>query len=328
MVDEAHEQPAPAWPDTVAVIGAGTMGLGIAQYFAIAGLTVRLTDATPALTEHAYAALLARVQGQIAAGIVPPEAAGRVRAVAAIPDLAAAVAGAAFILEAVPERLDVKEATLRALAAAADPAAVIATNTSSFPITQLAAWVARPERFLGTHWFNPPEWTPGIEVIPHTFGGGTDPGVIARVVAFLARIGKRPATVGDGPAFVANRLQMALLREACACVEAGLATPEEIDEVVRTTFGFRLPFFGPFRLADMAGLDTTGAVFATLARDLDDPAFAVPALLARMVREGRVGTKAGDGFFTYSEEERTRLLIERDRRYTALNALLARLPPV
>ena len=138
----------------------------------------------------------------------------------------------------------------------------------------------------------------------------------------LRRIGKRPAEVADHPGFVANRLQMALLREAIAIVDEGLATPESLDEVVRTTFGFRLPFFGPFLIADMAGLDTYASVFETLESGIG-PEFAVPGALRELVDAGKFGTKSGEGFREYTDEEREALLLERDRRYAALAKLLA-----
>ncbi|MBW3602954.1 MAG: 3-hydroxyacyl-CoA dehydrogenase family protein [Actinobacteria bacterium] len=182
----------------------------------------------------------------------------------------------------------------------------------------------RPGRFLGTHWFNPPEWTPGVEVIP---AGATDEQVVERTVAVLRAIGKRPTVVGDGPGFVANRLQSALFAEAVACVDDGLATPAQVDEVVRTTFGFRLPFFGPFQIADMAGLDVYREVFGTLEHGLGRR-FRPPAALGRLVEADRRGTKNGAGFFDYTAGERERLLAERDRRYAALAGLLGEHPPV
>jgi 3-hydroxybutyryl-CoA dehydrogenase len=184
--------------------------------------------------------------------------------------------------------------------------------------------VEHPGRFLGTHWFNPPEWTPGVEVIPAT---ATDPEVIEKVVAFLRDIGKRPAIVGDGPGFVANRIQNALFLEALRCVEEGLASPQEVDEVVRSCFGFRLPFFGPFQIADMAGLDVYVSVLETLKKGLGER-FESPDALRELVEKGCTGTKSGAGFLEYSEKERERLLLERDRRYAALNELLERLPPL
>ena len=195
------------------------------------------------------------------------------------------------MIEAVPEDQALKEEVLERVGAAAPPEAIVATNTSSLPIAGLAGAIARPARFLGVHWFNPPEWTPGIEVIA---GPDTSRAVVERVLGFMRAVGKRPAEVGDRAAFVSNRLQMALMREALACVEEGLVTREDLDEVVRSTFGFRLPFFGPFLIADMAGLDTYASVFRTLEREVG-PAFAVPGALQELVDAGRVGTKSGEG---------------------------------
>jgi len=195
---------------------------------------------------------------------------------------------------------------------------VIVSNTSSFPIDGLAAFVREPTRFLGTHWFNPPEWTPGVEVIPHA---GTAPGVVARVVAFLGEVSKQPVVVGNGPGFVANRIQNALFLEAVRCVEEGLASPDEVDAIVRSTFGFRLPFYGPFQIAGMAGLDTYARVLETLQRELGERFF-VPAMLREQLAQGRVGTKGGAGFSDYTTGQRDRLHLDRDRRCAALAALL------
>jgi 3-hydroxybutyryl-CoA dehydrogenase len=309
---------ASAWPGSAAIIGCGTMGLGVAESFAVAGLAVRLFDATPALTRAAYERLVQRVRGHVAAGLLPAEVLDRAAAVETANEMASAVHNVGLVFEAVPEQLDVKRDVLMASAAAAPRDAIVASNTSSLPIDDLAASVQHPERFLGMHWFNPPEWTPGIEIIP---GTATDPDVVTRVKAFLQSIGKRPVVVGSGPGFVANRLQFALFREALACVEAGLASPTEVDEVVRSCFGFRLPFFGPFQIADMAGLDVYVKVFETLERGLGER-FRVPPSLCALVEQGRTGTKSGAGFSTYTSEEREQLLLARDRCYAALNALI------
>ncbi len=229
-----------------------------------------------------------------------------------------------LVFEAVPEDMDLKRDTLGACSGAAPPGAVIVSNTSSLPINDLAAFVGDQERFCGMHWFNPPEWTPGVEVIP---ARETTTETVERVVEFLRGIGKRPAVVGDGPGFVANRIQNALFLEAVRCVEEGLASPQEVDEVVRSCFGFRLPFFGPFQIADMAGLDVYESVLGVLEEGLGER-FEAPETLRKLVEGGRTGTKSGAGFLEYTEEERDRLLIERDRRYAALNELLERLPPV
>jgi len=313
-----------AWPKTVAVIGAGTMGLGVAEQFAAAGLTVRITDRSPEATAQAHDRLMQRVRGHAAAGIVPPEAIERCAAVTAHPDLAATVDGVDFIFEAVFEQQELKHDVLARLSKVARPDAVIVSNTSSFPIDDLAEHVLNAERFLGLHWFNPPEWTPGVEVILHDT---TDPAAVERVVDFLRAIGKRPVVVRSAPGFVANRIQNALFREALACVEDGLASPREVDEVCRSTFGFRMPFFGPFLIADMAGLDVWESAAGTMERAYGER-FRMPQILHDLVAQGRLGTKTGAGFFTYTPEERDQLLLERDRRYAALNELLARLPPI
>ncbi len=155
------------WPKTVAVIGAGTMGLGVAEQFAAAGLTVRITDRSPEATAQAKERLMQRVRGHAEAGLVPAEAVERCMAVTANPDLAATVAGVDFIFEAVFEQKELKFDVLARISKAARPDAIIVSNTSSFPIDDLAEHVLDAERFLGLHWFNPPEWTPGVEVIPH-----------------------------------------------------------------------------------------------------------------------------------------------------------------
>ena len=159
-----------------------------------------------------------------------------------------------------------KLAVYAAIEAAADDDAVIATNTSSIPIAQLAAGLQRPGRFLGVHWFVPPLLVPCVEVIPTRT---TDDRVVDEVVGALTRLGKTAvSSSGDGPGFVANRIQFAMFREAARIVEDGVATPEQVDEVVRSSFGFRLPFFGPFTIADMAGLDVYADIFDTLERGL------------------------------------------------------------
>ena len=312
------------WPRTAAILGAGTMGLGVAECFAAAGMTVRLTDATPELAREAKERLVARARGHAEAGLLSGGAVGRAQEVAVAEGPAEAAAGVDLVFEAVPENVGLKEEVLGVCSAGAAPEAVVVSNTSSLPMDDLARFVEGPGRFCGMHWFNPPEWTPGVEVIP---AASTDPETVERLVGFLRSIGKRPAVVGSGPGFVANRIQNALFLEAVRCVEDGLASPEEVDEVVRSCFGFRLPFFGPFAIADMAGLDVYASVLGVL-RDGLGERFEPPRMLLDLVEEGRAGTKTGAGFLDYTDEERGRLLLERDRRYAALLELLERLPPL
>ena len=300
------------------------MGLGVAECFAAAGVGVVLTDATPDLSRKAKDLLARRARGHAEAGLLSEEAAGWTESVEAAKDIAGAVSEVDLVFEAVPEDIGLKEEILGSCSEAAPEDAIIVSNTSSLPIEDLAEFVERPGRFCGMHWFNPPEWTPGVEIIP---AAATEEEVVERLVGFLRSIGKRPAVVGDGPGFVANRIQNALFLEAVRCVEEGLASPREVDEVVRSCFGFRLPFFGPFQVADMAGLDVYESVLDVL-RDGLGERFEAPDSLRDLVERGRTGTKSGAGFLQYTDEERERLLLERDRRYAALNELLRDLPPV
>jgi 3-hydroxybutyryl-CoA dehydrogenase len=299
------------------------MGSGIAEAFAAGGVTVRLTDATPELATAARERVIERARTHADQGLVAPEAVQRAEAIEANPELADAVAEAQLILEAVTERVEVKHEVLSACEQAAAPDAIIATNTSSLSVDELASPLQRPERFLGMHWFNPPEWTPGVEVVPTE---ATDEAVVERVVEFLRGLGKYPSVVGAGVGFVANRLQSALLCEAVRCVEEGLATPAEVDQVVRSCFGFRLPFFGPFQIADMAGLDVYEAVLEQHRQGLGERFF-VPETVRELVADGSTGTSAGAGFYSYDEDAPERILRERDERYAALAELLERLPP-
>jgi 3-hydroxybutyryl-CoA dehydrogenase len=167
------------------------------------------------------------------------------------------------------------------------------------------------------HWFVPPLLVPCVEVIP---GPSTGKGVVEQVVEVLTRLGKAAVVVGDGPGFVANRIQFAMFREAARIVEDGLATPEQVDEVVRSSFGYRLPFFGPFTIADMAGLDVYADIYETLERDLG-PRFSAPAVLREHVERGELGVKAGRGFSGLSQAEADELIAKRDRAYAGLARL-------
>ena len=301
-----------------AVLGGGTMGLGIAQVLRLAGLDVVLCDADPDLTAAAKLRLRRRTEIQVDTGLISHDALTRIDEVEATYPPEDAVATADLVVEAAPENLALKQTLLEKVSRAAPEEAVIATNTSSYPIDTLAQYVHLPGRFLGMHWFSPPEWVPGVEVVA---GTRTSPAVVERCHTLLRSAGKRPTDVASSPAFLANRLQMALFLESVSCLEDGTATAEQIDEVVRNTFGFRLPHYGPFEIADMAGLDVYLSVFKTLEEGLG-ARFAPPQRLVSLVEAGRYGTKQGGGFRDYSDEDRTRLLRGRDLRYAAMSRFL------
>jgi 3-hydroxybutyryl-CoA dehydrogenase len=305
------------WPSRVAVVGAGTMGVGISHVFASNGIPTVLVDATPELSGAARSRaieLLSRLEqaGNVDGGT----AATAEQHLSVAPSIADAVHGADLVVEAVLERPDVKLAVFAEIEPAAGDA-VIATNTSSIPITELAAGLQRPERFLGIHWFVPPLLVPCVEVIRTP---ATDQRVVDLVIAALTRLGKSPVVVGDGPGFVANRIQFAMFREAARIVEDGIASAEQVDEVVRSSFGFRLPFFGPFTIADMAGLDVYADIYETLERGLG-PGFSAPDVLREHVDRGEFGVKTGRGFLELSQAQADELIDRRNRAYVALAEL-------
>ena len=311
-------EPASGWPSRVAVVGAGTMGVGISQVFAASGIQTVLVDATAELSEAGRARSLELLRRLEADGNVERGASATAEHhLCAAASVDEAVRGADLVVEAVVERADVKGAVYAAIEGAAGDEAVVATNTSSIPIAQLAAGLQRPERFLGVHWFVPPLLVPCVEVIRT---GATAGHVVEQVVDALARLGKMPVVVGDGPGFVANRIQFAMFREATRIVEEGLAAPEQVDEVVRSSFGFRLPFFGPFTIADMAGLDVYADIFDTLEGGLGED-FAAPRVLREHVERGEFGVKSGRGFLELSQAQADGLIDRRNRAYVALSRL-------
>lgn len=312
------------WPQRVAIVGAGTMGAGFAQIFSLAGIPCWIADVDGERAKASRAGLIDLARRFEAAGLLGAGETKRIEeGVRAAPSVEAAVDGADFVIEAVTEDKDVKRSVYSIIEAAAPERAVVASNTSAIPIHELAEFLERPERFLGTHWFNPPQWVPCVEVIP---GPRTDPAVVERAHELLRRLGKRPVTVGDAAGFVANRIQFAMFREAALVVEEGVATAEQVDEVVRASFGFRLPFFGPFMIADMAGLDVYSGAYRTLEADLGTR-FRVPSSLQGLTEGGRTGAKAGGGYFDWPEERLPQIVDHRDASYVALEKLLEQLQP-
>ncbi|WP_053385189.1 3-hydroxyacyl-CoA dehydrogenase family protein [Leucobacter celer] len=306
-----------------AVVGSGYMGGGIAQVLALAGAEVHISDLDLATAERNRVRLIAEAEQFVADGLFPADAADLIEANLHADTLEGAVAHATFIAEAVPEKIEIKHATLRRIAAAAPADAIIGTNTSTILIRRLAEPVSNPERFLGVHFANPSPFIPGVEIITHA---GTDPGVVARVREIVASIGKESAEVGDATGFVMNRLQYALFHEATQLVEEGVAGPEEIDTIVRTSFGFRLPFFGPFAIADMAGLDVYAFCYASLQTEFPER-FATPAKLTELVASGKLGTKSGGGFLPIPAERTADLISYRNRAYVGLRKLIDELGP-
>lgn len=306
----------------IAVVGAGYMGGGIAQSLAQSGIVCTLLDAAPDGARTRHAQVLDTAADYRAKDFIDDAQLERLRAnLHWSDDFDATVAAADLVFEVVFERLDVKHEVLRRIEAAVGPDTVIATNTSAIPIGELAAALERPERFLGVHWFNPAPLLPGIEVIPHDT---TDRDIIPPIVDMLRAAGKEPAVVSDTPGFVCNRLQFALFREAARMVEDGDASPAEIDTIVRASFGFRLALYGPFAVADMAGLDVYANSYVSLEKALGDR-YTVPPSLAERVAAGDLGIKSGGGYLGLDDDEARELVSARDNAYVQLSRLRASL---
>jgi len=300
------------------------MGGGIAQILALAGMRVALADVSADIARRSLDRVLDEARAFESAGLMPAGAAATVeRNVWAAPTAEEAVADGQFIMEAVPEIIGVKHAVLKRLSAAAPSDAVIASNTSTISIGKLAVAVGNPERFLGIHFMNPAQFVPGVEVVPHA---ATSPRAVESARAILDAAGKRHATIKDSTGFVVNRLQYALFSEAVRLVEEGVATPEAIDTLVRTSFGFRLPFFGPFAIADMAGLDVYALCYESLESAFPER-FAMPEMLRQLVDAGDVGTKVGSGFFQVPPERIAELVSYRNTAYSRLQRLTEELGP-
>jgi 3-hydroxybutyryl-CoA dehydrogenase len=268
------------------------MGRGIAGVLAAGGLDVVLHDVQPDVLDQAVDAARGIALGLQADAVAGGAGLGQVTASA---DLSAAVRGADLVVEAVAENIEVKQEAFARISAAA-PAAVLATNTSVLPVTAIAERAEDPRRVLGTHWWNPPDLIPVVEVIP---GERTGEDVTRRVMSLLSRLGKTPVLVNrDIPGFIGNRLQHALWREAIAMVAEGVCDADTVDLVARNTIGLRLARMGPIENADYVGLDLTLAIHTAVLPALSADAEPSP-LLRALVQRGALGAKSEQGFLPW-----------------------------
>jgi 3-hydroxybutyryl-CoA dehydrogenase len=303
----------------VVVVGAGIMGHGFAQVFGLNGLDVVLVDQTDDLLQRARGWIRDNLQTMVELGELEPAGVQpALRCIQFSVDLAAAVQGADYVLEAVTENIEIKRGLFQRLGTLAPPEAVLATNTSSFDINEFARVTRNPERVIGTHWFHPSPITPCVEVIP---ADATSRETIELTVAFMERMGKFPTVCKSAPGFVANRIQFAMAAEALAIVEEGLATPQEVDRIVTSSFGFRLGAYGPFEICDQAGLATYRAVFDYLFKKIGREQFKPPGILDALVKQGRGGLNDQKGFYDYAAGAAESLKRERDRKLFARRRL-------
>jgi 3-hydroxybutyryl-CoA dehydrogenase len=281
----------------IAVIGAGLMGHGIAQVFAVAGHDVTITDSVAASVDSAKDRITASLNDL---GDDPRA----VERVTSHRDLADAVRDADYVVEAVSENLPLKQSLFAEIEKHVRPDAILASNTSVIPITDIMGGLSHRERALGTHWWNPPTLVPLVEVIGTQW---TLPQAIAWTMKLHADAGKKPAHVKrDVPGFIGNRLQHALWREAVSLVERGICDAETVDTVIKAAFGRRLAVLGPLENADLVGTDLTLAIHQTVLPDIEHRPGPSP-YLEKLVADGKLGFKSGEGFRTWSPDQQATL---------------------
>jgi 3-hydroxybutyryl-CoA dehydrogenase len=295
-------------PAQIAVIGGGLMGHGIAQVFALAGHLVTVYDPD----RSALVSLRERIAKNLTDLEQDHQSAERVFPVE---ELGECVAAADVVFEAGPESLELKQKLFEQLQLLAPAHALLASNTSVIPITQIMQGLKTGHRAMGTHWWNPPYLVPLVEVIKTP---QTDPALAQQMFDLLARVGKTPAMVEkDVPGFIGNRLQHALWREAIALVAEGVCDAATVDTVVKASFGRRLPVLGPLENADLVGLELTRAIHQTVLPHIDASAHASP-MLDELIAAGRLGMKSGQGFLNWTTEAQSAL---RHRVLTHLRAM-------
>lgn len=285
---------------SVAVIGAGLMGHGIAQIFALSGREVWLSDLNEQMLEKALINIRSNLAIFVKNELVSPERIDPALAlIKTTTSIEQAASGADYVVEAVSENSELKQSIFKQLDAICPPETILSTNTSVISITEIAAMANNRSRIVGTHFWNPPHLIPLVEVVP---GDDTAPETVERTYSLLVEVGKHPVRVKhDVPGFVGNRLQHALWREALSIVDQGIAEAAEVDEVVKMGFGIRLPVLGPLENADLVGLDLTYAVHDYLLKHLETSSDPAP-ILKRNIDQGHLGFKSGSGLQNWTEK--------------------------
>jgi 3-hydroxybutyryl-CoA dehydrogenase len=290
----------------IAVIGAGTMGNGIAHVFAQSGFTVQLIDVNAAQLEKALQTISKNLDRQVAkATITEAQKASTLANITTVTDLAAGVREAELVVEAATENIELKLKIFRQLDEKAPAGAILATNTSSISITKVAAATKRPAQVIGMHFMNP---VPVMKLVEIINGYATDKGVTEKIVSLSQQLGKVPCVVNDYPGFIANRILMPMINEAIYSLYEGVAGVEAIDTVMK--LGMAHPM-GPLQLADFIGLDVCYSILNVLYEGFGNPKYAPCPLLTNMVTAGYLGVKSGEGFYRYAAGSKELVVSER-----------------
>jgi 3-hydroxybutyryl-CoA dehydrogenase len=292
----------------IAVIGAGTMGNGIAHVFAQYGFPVHLVDLHGEQLEKALATISKNLDRQVQKGILPAEEKSNILGrIHPLQQIREGVREAGVIIEAATENEAVKMQIFRELDELASPEAILASNTSSISITRIAAATRRPGQVIGMHFMNPVPMMKLVEVIN---GFGTKPAVTEKIVALSMQLGKTPCVVNDYPGFISNRILMPMINEAIISLQEGVASVEAIDTVMK--LGMAHPM-GPLQLADFIGLDVCLAILKVLQEGFGNPKYAPAALLVNLVAAGNLGVKSGQGFYNYKSGLNERVVSDKFR---------------
>ncbi len=277
----------------IGIIGAGQMGQGIAEVFWRAGHTIYLFDADPFRLDQAYQNLIERLERAIDKGTESADEWEHFLDRLVVCIRLSGMASCTFVIEAIVEDIDVKAKLFSDLGTVVDAPCIIATNTSSLSVSDLAAHVKAPERFLGVHFFNPAYHMPLVEVIPHT---QTDTAVSDRAHALLTEVGKTAIVCSDSPGFIVNRLLLPMINQAALLCQNGVATAADIDTTMKLGANFPM---GPLALADLIGLDTCVLILNSLAHACDNTTYKPADILLNYVKDGKLGVKSKAGFFNY-----------------------------
>ena len=300
----------------IGVVGAGTMGTGVAEIFAEFGYTVILYNRSKAGMQRA----LERIRSNVAPIEIETDTAeAKIYTTHDLTELAQVD----LISESIAENLEVKQDIFRKLDEICDAKTILTTNTSGLSISQIATAVSHPERFAGMHYFNPPQIVPALEIIK---GEETSDVTCEVLIALAKQMQKQPILVQkDVPGFVASRLQFAVVREALHLLEEGIASPADIDAVMKHGLGLRWALLGPLEIADLGGLDIFNTVGSYVAKSLSN-ATDSPKVLQDLVAAGKLGAKTGSGFYDYPPGKASTLIVERDEKLQEILRIKSRDP--